>query len=108
MEDTNNQTQLFYRLYYYSQNPPPYGDSRSNSIYRFDPEYKGMILLFLSDEFWEGHGTSINDYEFWNSNFNKYIYAATEYDTEGSPAVFIYNKPEPFFKPQMWGTSIEY
>jgi len=105
MEDQLGETNLFYRLYYYWSGNGTYGPSESHSIYRFEPN-SNIDTLFLYDGGWSGQDyTSIDDYDFWENDYSRYIYAGTYISTEGFPFVGRYDQQQPIFSPQMWGGS---
>ena len=76
MEDQQSNTHLFYRIYEYFENQ--FGFSMDNSIYHFDLE-TSSDSLFLRDYIISDPvmfvAVTVNDYKFWNSNPNEFIYA---------------------------------
>jgi len=79
MEDKNGNTYLFYRLY----EDTTWGEDYfllKNDIYKFDLS-TGVDSLLLTDRAgWDENGTNfhhVDDYDFWNSGVNKYIFGGT-------------------------------
>jgi len=105
MEDQSGSTNLFYRLDHYWLGNGTFGPSEFHSIYRFEPN-SNIDTLFLYHGGWVGQDyTSIDDYDFWENDYSRYIYAGTYFSTEGFPFVGRYDQQQPIFSPQMWGGS---
>ncbi|MCL5029783.1 MAG: T9SS type A sorting domain-containing protein [Bacteroidetes bacterium] len=83
MEDQQGNTNLFYRLYYYSGNNDDF--TESNSIYRFNL-YSKLDTLFILAAYSHNQnmdfGSYVNGYKIWNSDPAKYIYYGSIPGTE--------------------------
>ena len=79
MENQQGNTHLFYRVYEYISNE--YGFYQGNSIYHFDLAY-GIDTLFISDFINDYPAYQmfkvVEDYEFWNNDYSKFIYVGSE------------------------------
>lgn len=102
MEDQFGNTHLFYRIY--TSGYGTMGNYYSNSIYRLNP-VSGDDNFFLGDGGFADQFDQVNDYEFWENDFNRYIYAGTHIYLEPFPEVYRYDQMNPIFSPQMWGVS---
>ncbi len=102
MEDQLGNTHLFYRIY--SSGYGSMGFYYSNSIYRLEPG-SAVDILFFPDGGFADLFNQVNDYEFWDNNYERYIYAGTHIYLEPSPEVYRYDQQTPIFTPQFWGVS---
>jgi hypothetical protein len=75
MEDQQSNTNLFYRIYTYYENPPTY--QWSNHIYHWELS-SGIDTLFLSDSGIESppynYNHWVSDVDYWNNNPAEFIY----------------------------------
>ena len=75
MEDQNNNTHLFYRIYTSFENPPVY--DWSNHIFHLDL-YTGIDTMFISSSGHEDPAYNFNkwvgDVEYWNNNPSEFVY----------------------------------
>ena len=81
-EDENNNTYLFYRIYETTNWGEDYFLLK-NDIYKFDLSTGVDSLLFTDRAGWDENGTDfhhVDDYDFWNSDVNKYIFGGTSGD----------------------------
>ncbi|MCG6960091.1 T9SS type A sorting domain-containing protein [bacterium BMS3Abin03] len=82
IENKNGNTYLFYRLY----EDTTWGEDYfllKNDIYKFDLSTGVDSLLFTDRAGWDENGTDfhhVDDYDFWNSDVNKYIFGGTSGD----------------------------
>ncbi len=74
MEDGNNDTHLFYRLYTFQKGGSIIGDYFENSIHHFDLENEtDTVFLFDGGRIGESVN-SVIDLDFWNADPSKFIY----------------------------------
>jgi hypothetical protein len=102
MEDQLGNTHLFYRIY--TAGYGTMGYYYSNNIYRLNP-VSGYDNFFLGEGGFADQFDQVNDYEFWENDYNRYIYAGTHIYLEPFPEVYRYDQMNPIFSPQMWGVS---
>ena len=102
MEDQLGNTHLFYRIY--TAGYGTMGYYYSNNIYRLNP-VSGEDNFFLGDGGFADLFNQVNDYEFWDNDYNRYIYAGTHIYIEPSPEVYRYDQMNPIYTPQIWGVS---
>jgi hypothetical protein len=88
IEDQLGNTHLFYRIYEYISNE--YGFYQGNSIYHFDLAY-GIDTLFINDFINDYPAYQmfkvVEDYEFWNNDYSKFIYVGSEGGFEVFPYI---------------------
>jgi hypothetical protein len=58
----------------------------------------------LVDGGFSGEFNEVNDYDFWENDYTRYIYAGTYIYTEGFPRVYRFDQQNPIFAPDMWGS----
>ncbi len=104
LEDQSNNTHLFYRLFYYKLVGPPFGTVQSNSIYRYDPITNTETFFLFDGSLLPDNYKSVEDYDFWENDFDRYIYVSTYVSTEGFPQVYRYDQMDPIFAPDIWGS----
>ena len=97
MEDNNDNSHLFYRLYSYWEDELSFREM--NSIYHLDTN-SGIDSFFLSDynQYYNFTGPEfirVHDLEFWNNNVNKYIYCGEQGTEDGIGFVQRYDMEYP-------------
>ncbi len=101
MEDDSGNTQLFYRLYNFHYNFGYYHYSKD--IYRYNP-LTNSETFFLSDGTWlSDTEISVDDYDFWENDYKRFIWVSTYTSLEPFPQVHRYNQQDPIFAPPLWG-----
>jgi hypothetical protein len=98
LEDVQNNTHLYYRLYTFIPGGGPISDKEFNSIYHLNlSSNSDTLFLFHGGSIGESY-TSISEYKFYNNNPAKYIYAGEW--TSVDPVAFIkkYNKTDPLYQ----------
>ena len=94
MEDSNNNTHLFYRLYTFQKGGSIIGDYYENSIYHLDFENE-KDTLFLFDGGRLGDFTnSIVDLEFWDTDPSKFIYLGVGISVDPVAYIRRFDQPE--------------
>jgi hypothetical protein len=82
MEDQFGNTHLFYRIYTYSENQPPYLYQWSNNIYHWDLN-QNVDTFFIDESGWEttmyDPSIKVKDLDFWNNNPAEFIYSGGEH-----------------------------
>jgi hypothetical protein len=85
IEDSNGNTQLFYRIYSYSVDERYY--NTKYDIRRYDTA-KNLDTIYLSNSEsysivgFTDFGFIINGYQFWKNDFSKFIYSWTDYGSD--------------------------
>jgi hypothetical protein len=99
--DNEGKVHLFFRLNS-GETISRIGTHDDRSIYMYEPE-TDIQNLFLYDGGWVADDyEGISDYEFWNNDVNKFIYAGYISSTEAFPFLYRFDKQEPILSPQIW------
>jgi len=87
MEDTANNTHLFFRLYTFQKGDVPFSDYYENSIHHFDIQNSIDSVFLKEGQFNSTNIVRISDVEFWNNDPSTFIYSGE--DVVVDPVAFI-------------------
>ena len=107
MEDNNNDTHLFYRMYRYQHGAPLMDDYSENSIYYLDVN-NNVDSIFLYSGGYTGYNNNIIiDIDFWNNNVAEYIVLGAYCGVDCDAYIRRFDEQSPSYIEYGFGNNIE-
>ena len=107
MEDNDNNTHLFYRLYTYQSRGPILDDYSENSIYHLDLGNNKDTLFLFSGGTVSSNNNIIVDLDFWNNNVAEYIVLGAYCGVDCDAYIRRFDEESPSYIEYGFGNNIE-